>query len=112
MGLARGKADFQHVVGGAAGMQHDTAAPRTMGVDEVVDRRRNAGLAQRIGHEIALPGTIARGLPMLARAAPAHPEMRTDRRDALGARGLDTQQMAAIGCPGHNSVSTVSPGSV
>jgi hypothetical protein len=38
--------------------------------------------------------------------------MRTDRRDALGARGLDTQQMAAIGCPGHNSVSTVSPGSV
>ena len=100
MGLARGKADLQHVMGGAAGMQHDAAASRAMGVDEVVDLRRDAGLAQRIDHEIALPGAIARGLPMLERAAAAHAEMRTDRRDALGACGLDPQQMAAIGMPG------------
>ncbi len=100
MGLARGKADLQHAMGGAAGMEHDAAASRAMGVDEVVDRRRNAGLAQRIDHEIAFPGAIARGLPMLERAAPAYAEMGTDRRDARGARGLDTQQMAAIGMPG------------
>jgi hypothetical protein len=100
MGLARGKADLEHVMGSAAGMQHDAAASRAMGVDEVLDLRHDAGLAQRIDHEIALPGAIARGLPMLERAAAAHAEMWTDRRDALGAFGLDPQQVAAIGMPG------------
>src|SRR5271163_2165031 len=68
-----------------------------MGVDEVVDLRRDAGLAQCVDHEIALPGAIARGLPVLERAASARAEMWADRRDALGARSLDAQQMAAIG---------------
>ena len=50
MGLARGKADLQHVMGGAAGVQHDAAASCAMGVDEVVDLGRDAGLAQGIDH--------------------------------------------------------------
>ena len=100
MGLARGKADLQHAMGGTAGMEHDAAASRAMGVDEVVDRRRNAGLAQRIDHEIAFPGPIARGLPMLGARQPPHtPKWGQIERDARGAGGLDTDEMAAIGMP-------------
>ena len=48
-----------------------------------------------------LPGAITRKLPMLDSAAPAGPEMRTDRRDALRTRRLDREQMPPVRVTGH-----------
>ena len=44
---ARRKADLEHVMRAAPGMKHGAAAAVAMGVDEVVDRRVDAGLRQR-----------------------------------------------------------------
>jgi hypothetical protein len=100
MGLTRGEADLQNLVRCAAGVQHGAPSARAMGIDEVPHLRRDPGPAQCIDQEVALPGAIVRGLPVLERAAAADGEMRTDRRDALRARGLDAQQMGAIGMAG------------
>ncbi len=81
-------------------MKHGAAAAFAVGVDEVIDRRGDAGLRQSGDHEVALPGAIGRRAPMLHRAAAAHAEMRADRRNALGARLLDLQQMSAVGIAG------------
>ena len=51
---------------------------------------------KRVDDEAAFPVAIAVRRPMLDRAAAADAEMRAERLDALGARGLDPQQMAAI----------------
>ena len=81
---ARGrKADFEHVVGAAPGVEDGAAAAVAVGVDEIADRRVEPGLAQRLDDEIALPRAIGRALPMLHRAAAADAEMRADRRDAF-----------------------------
>ena len=84
----------------APGMEHGAAAAFAVGIDEVVDRRIDAGLRQRVDHERALPVAVTRRRPMLHGAAAAGAEMRTDRRDALGARVLDPHQMAAVGMAG------------
>ena len=100
MGLARGETDLQHLVRRAAGVQHDAPSARAMGIDEVSDRSLDSGLAQCFDHEVALPGAIALCPPVLERAAATDGEMRADRGDALRARGLDPQQMRAVGMAG------------
>ena len=113
MRARRREADLEHVALAAARMEHRAAAAVAMGVDQIVDRRVEPGLRQRLDDEAALPVAIARGVPVLHRAAAADAEMRADRRDALGARGLDARADAArSGWPGQASTSTVSPGSV
>ena len=97
MGMQGRKADLEHLVGAAPRMQHDPAAAFAMGIDEVVHLGRDARLGEGGDDEVALPGAIALKSPVLDRAAAAHAEMRTDRRDAVGARGLDPQQPAAVG---------------
>ena len=71
-----------------------------MCVDQLVDRGLDPGLAQRRDQQIALPGAVAPGLPMLERAAAADAEMRADGSDPLGARCIDPHQMAAVGMTG------------
>ena len=96
----RGEADFEHVVGAAPGMKHGAAAAVAMGVDQLGDRRVDAGLAERIDDEAAFPGAVGSGRPMLQRAAAADAEVRADRRDALGARYFDGEELAAVGMAG------------
>ena len=55
------------------------------------------GLRQRLDDEIALPGAIALGVPVLDRAAAADAEMRTERRDPFRAGALDLEQAPAVG---------------
>ncbi len=93
----RGKADFENFARAAARMQHGAAAAVAVGVDQVADRRIEPGLAQRLDHQAALPGAVGRRRPVLHGAAAAGAEMRTDRRDALGARRVDGDQMTAVG---------------
>ena len=84
-----GKADFEHLMGAAARVKDDAAAAFAMGVDEIADRRVDAGLAQRRHDEIALPDAVRSARPVLQGAAAADAEMRADRRNALRARRLD-----------------------
>ena len=92
----RGEADFDDVARAAPGMERGAAAAVAVGVDQFVDRRIEAGLRERVDDQAALPFAIAGRGPMLDRAAAANAEMRAERLDALRARGLDPQQMAAI----------------
>ena len=92
----RRKADFEHVVGAAAGVKHRAAAAVAMRVDKLGDRRLDAGLVQRLDDEAALPGAVGSARPMLQGAAAADAEMRADRRDALGARLFDGEELPAV----------------
>jgi len=99
---ARGrKADLENVTAAASGVKHRAAAAVAMGIDQVADRRLDAGLAQRRHHELALPRAIRFGLPMLHGAAAADAEMRADRRNALGARLVDAKQLPPVGMAGN-----------
>ena len=94
-------------------VQRDAAAAGAMGVDERRHLAFDAGLGQRLDHEVALPGAIARGVPVLDRAAAADAEMRAERRDPFRACAFDLEQAPAVGrWPGTGATSTVSPASV
>jgi hypothetical protein len=82
-------------------MKDNTATAVTVRVDQIGDRRFDAGLAQRLDDEAALPRPVSRRLPMLHGAAAANTEMRTNRRDALRARCLDAKKLAAVGMAGY-----------
>ncbi len=88
--------DLKDVLGAAPGMEDRAPAALAMGVDDGVDGRVEPRIAQRRNHEVAFPGAIARGAPMLDRAAAADAEMRTDRRDPLGTGHVDPHQMPAV----------------
>ena len=68
-----------------------------MGIDQGRHVAIDSRLRQHRHHELALPGAIGRGVPMLDRAAAADAEMRTERRDPLHACGLDLEQSPAVG---------------
>ena len=92
----RREADFEHAALAAPRMKRGAAPPVAMRVDQFADRRVEARLPQRRDDQLVLPCAIARKIPVLRLAAAAHAEMRTERRDALRACGLDAQQMAAV----------------
>src|ERR1700731_3657399 len=83
-------------MGAAPRVQYGAAAALAVGIDEVGDARRDAGVTELRHHGLALPGAIRRRLPMLKRAAAAYAEMGADRRDARRARGLDAKQVAPV----------------
>ncbi len=99
MGLAGGKSHFEHVAGAAARVENGAPASFAMGIDQFVYRRFEPDLCERIDDEGTLPLAIACVIPVLERAAAANSKMRTDRCDALGARILDLDQMAAVAMP-------------
>ena len=96
MRARRGEADLEHVVAADAAMDHEPAAARTMGVDQVVDRAGDASLRQRLNHQSALPGPVGLGPPVLDGAAATNAEMRTEWRYPRRAGALDPQQAAAV----------------
>src|SRR3954451_11666475 len=77
-------------------MRRDAAASGAMGVDQRLDLRFDAGLRERIDHDLPLPGGIGVWPPMLDRAAAAGAEIAAERRDPLRARLLDTKQRSAL----------------
>ncbi len=100
MGLERSKSDLEHVVRAAPRVEHRAAAALAVSVDRGVDRRIEPNLRQGRRNQPALPIAVARGRPMLERAAAANCEMRTDRRDPLAAADIDLDEMAAVGMTG------------
>ena len=84
-------------MGAHPGVQRDAAAAGAMGVDDLADPAFDAGLGQRLDDEVALPGAIVRGVPVLDRAAAADAEMRTKRRDPFRACAFDLKQAPAVG---------------
>ena len=81
-------------------MQHHAPPALAVRIDQFADLRIEPGLPQRLDEKTALPVAIARHVPMLRLASAAHAEMPAHRRDTLGARVLDAQQMAAVGMAG------------
>src|SRR4029077_19660909 len=101
MGARGRKADFENVMAAAPGGDHAAEAAVAVGVDQVGDRRFDAGLAQRRDDEIAFPGAIVFALPMLHGAAAADAEMRADRSDTRGARCVDAEKLPPVGMAGN-----------
>src|SRR5437763_1520363 len=97
MGFARGKSDFQHIARTVACVEDRAPASLAMRIDQIVDRRVEPDARECVDDERALPLPISLDGPVLERAAAAEAEMRTDRRDALAARRLHFDQMAAVG---------------
>ena len=63
------------------GVEYRPSAALAVGVDELSDRRVEASLPQRFDDEFALPGAVARKVPVLHGTTAAHAEMRADGRD-------------------------------
>jgi hypothetical protein len=97
MRICRGKTHLEHIVRADPGMQGNPAAARTMRVDQETDFAVKLRLRQRLDNDIALPGAVAFGFPVLDRAAPADCKMRAKRRDPLRACALDPEQAPAVG---------------
>ena len=93
-------------------MERRAPAPVAVGVDQFVDRRVEPGLRERLDDEAALPVAIARGVQCWVGQPPHTPKCGHNGLDALGARALDPQEMAAVRMAGNASTSTISPGSV
>ena len=79
-----------------AGMESDAASACAMGIDEIGDRRLDAGTAERGQDLLALPLAIEAGRHVLGRAAAAAGEERADRGDARIRRGDDLDELAAL----------------
>ncbi len=77
-------------------MEGGAAATGAVRIDQRADLAGDAGLLQRIHDELSLPVAIGVRLPVLDRAAAADAEIRAERFDALGARRIDAQEMAAV----------------
>ena len=108
----RGEADFEHVVGAAPSVKHRAAAAVAMRVDKLGDRRLDAGLAQRLDDEAALPCAVGSGRPMLQRAAAADAEIEEIGAMRSGLGFSTARSWRRSGWPGQSSTSTRSPGSV
>ena len=92
-----GKPHLQDPVGRSASVEDCASPSLAVSVDKRVDLGAEADLRKSGYHQISLPGTIAIFAPVLQCAAATDPEMRTNRRDALGAWLLNAQQMTPIG---------------
>jgi len=68
-----------------------------MGVDQGVDVAIELRLRQRLDDEIALPGAVGLGFPVLDRAAAANTKVLAERRDPLGAGLLDASRRLRSG---------------
>ncbi len=79
----RREADLEHVMRSHPGVQGDAPPARAMGIDQRRHVAMDSACASVVDHEIALPGTIALGVPVLDRAAAADAEMRAERRRSV-----------------------------
>ena len=95
--IGGGKTDLEHIVRAHPGVQRDPPPAEAMGVDQRIDFAVKLGLRQRLDHEIALPGAVAFGFPVLDRAAAADAKMLAERRDPRLAGALDREQAPPVG---------------
>ena len=72
-----------------------------MGIDQRRHFASELRLRQCLDHDIAFPGAVAFGLPVLDRASPADCKMLAKWRDPLRACTLDLQQAPAVGMIRH-----------
>ena len=84
----------------AACVGDETTTAFAVRIDNLVHGAIEARLAQRVDHQLALPGPVSLRSPVLDRAAAATAEMRTERSDPVRALTRDTDQAAAIGTSG------------
>ena len=97
-------------MGADPGVEGDPPAAQAMGIDQRIYVAGELCLRQRLDDDIAFPGAIAFGFPMLDRASPASSKMRTKWRDPLRAGTLDLQQAPPVGMmAGTGATSTLSP---
>ncbi len=92
-----GEAYLQHVVFAPPCVKYGAPASGPVGIDESVGLSDEAGSLQRRREQFVLPVAVARHSQMLQRAAAADSEMRADRRNAVGARAVDRNEMATVG---------------
>ncbi len=96
----RCKSDLEHIARAPPGVEDGAATALAMSINERIDQlagRREPHFRERLDHEAALPIAVAGRRPMLQGAAPAGSEMGADSGDALAARDLDLEEMAAVG---------------
>src|SRR5262249_61230137 len=98
--LVRGEPDLDHVTRAHSRVKYRAAAPFTMGVDQVVDRRVEPRSRQRRDDQGAFPIAVARRGEVLERAATANPKMWADRGDAVRAGHIYLDQVSAVGVSG------------
>ena len=97
MGPERGKPNLEHVARAAPGVEYGAATSLAVGVDQVINGHVESGSLEGRDHQSAFPVAIAPSHEMLKRAAAANPEMRADRRNAVGARDLHLGETTTIG---------------
>ncbi len=97
----RGKPDAPFAIAAATGVDGDAPPAGAVRIDEKVDLAFDAGMCQRIDHDLAFPGAIGLRLPMLDGAAAASAKVSAERRNPLRAGAIDAQQAPAIRVAGH-----------
>ena len=97
MGACRRKTHLEHVVGAHPRVQGDPAPTEAVGVDQRMNVAIELRMRQHLDDEIALPGTVALGFPVLDRAAAAGSKVWAKRRDPFRAGMLDRDQTPSIG---------------
>ena len=96
MRMSRGKADLEHVMRTLARMQSHAAAAFAMGIDQRKNLAVDFRLRERRNDEVAFPGAVMFGLPVLNRAAAADAEMLAKRFDTLRAGLFDPHQLPPV----------------
>ncbi len=97
MRMGRGEADLEHIMRAHPRVQRHPPSAEAMGVDQRRDIAVELCLPQGLHHDMALPGAVRLGLPVLDGAAAANGKMRAKRRDALWACAFDCEQAPSIG---------------
>ena len=96
MRMSRGKADLEQVMRTFPRMQSHAAAAFAVGIDQGKNLAVDFCLRKRGDNEVAFPGAVTLGLPVLNRAAAADAEMRAKRFDTLRARLFDPHQLPPV----------------
>ena len=91
------EADAQDALGALPRVQRGAAASGAVGIDQLADLAGDAGMGQRVDHQLPLPRPIDVLPPVLDGAAAAGAEMRAERRDPLRARRDDMGEHSAVG---------------
>jgi hypothetical protein len=77
-------------------MKHNAATAIAVRIDQIGDRRFDAGLTERGDDQVPFPSAISLGIQVLQGAAAANSEMPANRFDPLCARFFNVQEMSPV----------------
>ena len=97
----RRETNLKHVSAAATRMEYNTAPPRAVGIDQIVDRRVDTRLAERGHYQAPFPLAISLRAQMLDGATAANSEMPADWRNPLRARLIDFEELPPVRLAGH-----------